>query len=153
MTPSVIIVDTSIFLNVLDVPAFNQNRSAVYGEFKNLLADQNISLLLPMAAVIETGNHIAQVADGGLRRLSARRFTEQVKAAMCGDAPWRTTQVPGSEAIEEWLDEFPDHAMRGIGMGDLSIIKEWEACCRRHPRHRVRIWSLDNAMAGYDRAP
>ncbi|MBF0373520.1 MAG: hypothetical protein HQL39_08885 [Alphaproteobacteria bacterium] len=110
-----------------------------------------VNLLLPMAAIIEAGNHIAQLADGGQRRRYAALFAEAVRAALKGDAPWRAMQVPGTEAIEQWLDEFPDCAMRGLGMGDLSIVKDWQAACARHPFHRVRIWSLDHGLVGYDR--
>ncbi|MDJ0797926.1 MAG: hypothetical protein QNJ51_14105 [Calothrix sp. MO_167.B12] len=31
-------------------------------------------------------------------------------------------EVPSIEEIGEWLSGFPDSAMRGAGMGDLSII-------------------------------
>jgi len=43
--------------------------------------------------------------------------------------------------------------MREVGMGDLSIVKAWESACAKHPQHRVSIWSLDQDLAGYDRAP
>lgn len=36
-------------------------------------------------------------------------------------------------------------------MGDLSIIKAWEAARTRHPNRRVRIWSLDGDLQSYDR--
>ena len=45
----------------------------------------------------------------------------------------------------------PVFAMRGVGLSDLSIIKAWEAACARHPTRRVRIWSLDQHLQGYDR--
>jgi hypothetical protein len=59
-------------------------------------------------------------------------------------------QVPTTEEIGEWLSGFPDAAMRGAGMGDLSIIKEWEKFKRKIPDHRVFIWSLDSHLQGYD---
>lgn len=147
--PSVILVDTCILLNVLNVPAFNQHRTAVFAELDRLSADPGVNLLLPMAAIIETGNHIAQLADGQHRRKFATVFAEAVRGALRGDAPWRAMQTPGIEAIEKWLDEFPDHAMRGVGMGDLSIIKEWSAVKARHPNHHVTIWTLDGPIGGF----
>lgn len=147
--PSVILVDTCILLNVLNIPAFNQHRAAVFDELELLSADTSVNLLLPMAAIIETGNHIAQLADGGQRRRFATVFADAVRAALRGDAPWRAMQAPGIEEIERWLDEFPEHAMRGVGMGDLSIIKEWLAVKARHPTHHVTIWTLDGAMGGF----
>lgn len=147
--PSVILVDTCILLNVLNVPAFNQHRAVVFAELERLSADSGVNLLLPMAAIIETGNHIAQLADGRHRRKFATIFAEAVRAALRGEAPWRAMQAPGIEVIEKWLDEFPNHAMRGVGMGDLSIIKEWSAVKARHPTHHVTIWTLDRAMGGF----
>jgi len=43
--------------------------------------------------------------------------------------------------------------MRGAGMGDLSIIKEWEKFKRKVPDRRVFIWSLDSDLQGYDHCP
>lgn len=37
-------------------------------------------------------------------------------------------------------------------MGDLSIKKEWEDLCAKYRMSRVRVWTLDNDLAGLDRA-
>jgi len=150
---AVVIVDTCVFLNVLDVPAFNQHRNHVLEIMESYLDDDSVTMLLPMAAIIETGNHIAQLADGRQRRRFAELFADQVRQALQGNAPWRPTPMPNVDSIALWLDIFPNHAMQGVGMGDLSIIKEWEAACTRHPRHRVTVWSLDHALVCYDRTP
>ena len=146
----VVIVDTSVFLNVLDVPAFNQNRDEILDQFERLLGAGN-SLLLPMAAIFETGDHITDLSDGRLRRRYAERFRSQVRKALNGEAPWTLIPLPDSEQLYGWLEGFPDHAMRGVGLSDLSIIKAWEAACARHQTRRVRIWSLDQHLQGYDR--
>lgn len=150
---SVLLVDTTVFLNVLNVPGFNQSHRVVIADLEQHLSDESVTLLLPMAAIFETGNHVAQLADGNQRRRFARIFTDQVGKALNGEAPWRPTQIPDADTIATWLGEFPEHAMRRIGMGDLSIIKTWGATCEIHPHHRVRIWSLDNQLLAYDREP
>jgi hypothetical protein len=147
---AVILVDTTVFLNVLNIPGFNQNREKVMHRFKRLMGEPGTNLLLPMAAIIEAGNHVAHLSDGRERRRWACVFADQVRAALQGDAPWRPTPMPDVTVMAQWLDEFPDHAMRGIGLGDLSIIKEWEAAGRRHPAHRIMIWSLYRHLSGYD---
>ena len=38
-------------------------------------------------------------------------------------------------------------------MSDLSIIEAWKAACTRHPNWRVRVWSFDGDLQGYDRHP
>ena len=149
---AVAIVDTSIFCNVLDIPHLNSERTQVIQHLKDLLeADTN--LLLPMAAVYETGNHIAHLSDGGNRRRFAEVFITQVQKAIQGEAPWQVMQLPNIEEVGEWLSNFPESAMRGAGMGDLSIIKEWEKMIRIAPNCRIFIWSLDRDLQGYDHMP
>lgn len=143
-------MDTSVFCNVLDVPGFNQDRKAVITDLEVCIRNGD-TLLLPMAAVVETGNHIAQVSDGRLRRQTAERFCEQVGAAIDGTAPWTAMRFWEPEQLRNWLGEFPDRAMQEVGMADLSIIKDWESMCELHRGPRVRIWSLDGDLQGYDR--
>ena len=57
-----------------------------------------------------------------------------------------------SIALIDMVD-YPDHAMQGAGMGDLSIVKEWERQCDLNRARRVLIWSFDEHLAGYDREP
>lgn len=147
---SIVLMDTSVFCNVLDVPGFNQDKVAVIADLEANIRHGD-TLLLPMAAVLETGNHIAQVVDGRLRRQTAERFCEKVSEAIDGSAPWTPTRFWEPEQLRTWLGEFPDRAMTGVGMGDLSIIKEWEAMCQLHRGRRVRIWSLDGDLQGFDR--
>ena len=149
---AVAIVDTSIFCELLNIPNMNSSREKVIRKFKNLI-DEDTSFLLPMAAVYETGNHIAQLPDGGNRRRFAEVFVEQVQQAIRGEAPWIILQVPTLEEIGMWLNKFPDSAMRTASMGDLSIVEEWEKAIARTPYLRVFIWSLDKDLMGYDRQP
>ncbi|MBE9117637.1 hypothetical protein IQ249_17195 [Lusitaniella coriacea LEGE 07157] len=148
---AVAIVDTSIFCNVLNIPHMNGERKKVMKELEEFL-ENGTSLLLPMAAVYETGNHIAQLSNGNNRRRFAEVFVEQVKNAIAGDAPWQVMQIPTTEEVGEWLSEFPNSSMRGASISDLSIIKEWEKLQKKIPNRRVFIWSLDSDLQGYDRA-
>jgi hypothetical protein len=149
----IIIVDTSVFLNVLDIPVFNQKRDRVLKELEAFAPPAANYLFLPLATVIETGNHVAQISDGRNRRRFAQKFVAQVRAAMMGKAPWQLTAFPSAQDIGEWLDTFPDCAMRGASFGDLSIIQDWHKQCSLHPRQRVLIWALDGHLEGYDRRP
>lgn len=150
---SLVLVDTSVLLNVLDVPGRNQHRDAILEQFKDLILSGD-SLFLPMAAVVETGNHIAQIKTSGqVRRDVAERFVATVRAALRDEAPWKPMSFPGDAQLLTWLDAFPEHAMRQIGMGDLSIIKAWEQLCGRFPMSEVRIWTVDGDLDGYARHP
>ena len=148
----IVIVDTTVLLNVLNVPSRNQDHHKVLGQLERVV-NAGSNLLLPLAAVFETGNHIAQLADGRQRRRYAEVFRVQVQMALNGEAPWALVPLPDSVQLVEWLDGFPDQAMQGVSMGDLSIIKAWEDACARHRSRRVRIWSLDQHLRGYDRSP
>ncbi len=106
-----------------------------------------------MATIIETGNHIAQNGDGTRRRSAAELFVAQIKDALDGNSPFTPIDFLSSEKLKKWLCEYPDSAMRGTGIGDLSIIKDWERQCDLHKAMRVYIWSLDNHLSAFDRAP
>ena len=146
---AVAIVDTSILCNVLNIPTKNSDRSKIISDLKQYL-EEGTTLLLPMAAVYETGNHIAQLSSGRQRRQFAETFVTEVKKAIAGEAPWQVMQLPTTEEVSIWLNQFPDAAMRGAGIGDLSIIKEWEKFQKRAPNRRVFIWTLDSDLKGYD---
>ena len=149
---AVAIVDTSIFCNVLNIPHMNSDRRQVINKLKAFIQEET-NLLLPMAAVYETGNHIAQLSDGRNRRRFAELFVKEVQKAIAGEVPWQVMQLPNTEEIGEWLSVFPDSAMQGAGMGDLSIKKEWERMIRKTPNRRIFVWSLDSDLQGLDHIP
>lgn len=142
-------IDTSVFLNIIDVPGRNQQREEVMRELKGLLEDttQNV-LILPFATIIETGNHIAHCADGHDRRKTAKKFVECIEKTINHDAPW---QYYGKQLTKEDLweicEEFPDCAMRGEGFGDLSILQTYKKYKDETPAiHKIRIWSVDGHL-------
>ena len=94
--PPIVIVDTSVLLNVLAVPGFSQDRDTVLDRFGELV-DAGASILLPLGAVFETGNHIADVPDGRQRRRYAAAFTDQVRQALKREAPWTLAPLPDAD--------------------------------------------------------
>lgn len=155
----IVLLDTSIYLNVLDVPVWNQDRDAVLTDFASCASNGDY-FLLPLATVWETGNHIADLHDGGLRRQFAQKLLTDVTRAIQGETPYQATYFPDREEFLCWLGEFPEYAQRnktmkkireGVSLADLSIIKEWERVCARHSMTRVRIWSLDSDLTAFDR--
>jgi hypothetical protein len=56
---SICLIDTSIFLELLNVPNYNQHRASVLEDFKTY-SQAGCTFLLPMATILETGNHIAR---------------------------------------------------------------------------------------------
>lgn len=148
---SIVLVDTSVLLNILDVPGRNERRDEVLTELGRLI-EAGDHFFIPMAAIVEVGNHIAQVANGAHRRAAAQRFVAEVRKALSDEVPWKPINFPSNQEVLSWLDSFPEAATRGMGMGDLSIKKEWDELCLRHRLSRVRVWALDGDLAGLDRA-
>ncbi|PDW01161.1 hypothetical protein [Candidatus Viridilinea mediisalina] len=149
---SICLIDTGVLCNLLRVPHRDQRHDEALRQLKAYI-EADITLLLPVAAIIETGNHIAQQGDGHIRRATASKFITQVQHALDGTAPWVATPSFDVQLVRGYLAAFPDHAMRGIGMGDLSIIKEFERQCILHRMRRIFIWSYDRDLIGYDRMP
>ncbi len=148
--PVIWIIDTSVFLNVLDVPQFNQSREAVLNELK-LRINNGDTFLLPITSVIETGNHIARINNGNQRQIFAQKFSDQVLASIEGKSPWKPLKFPEAEDVKKWLVGFPNAAQSGMGLGDHIIIKQWEEQCSKFAAYVVKIWSLDKLhLQGYE---
>ena len=153
---SICLMDTSIFLNILNVPNRNQDRQQVLQDFQTY-SEAGCTFILPMATIIETGNHIAQNGDGNIRRETAKRFVAEIKAAFNGEAPWRSSQFPDTGEILLWLDKFPDLAGKnkapdkseGTSFGDLSIIQEFDKLFNLFPMSEVFIWSIDRDLQNH----
>lgn len=152
---NVCIIDTSVFLNLLNVPGKNNEIEQVTDDFKQYV-DLGVTFILPMATIVETGNHIAQNGNGRTRRDTAFRFCEAVKGAFNGEAPYRPSEFPDSTEVLEWIDRFPvlagqnkspQKTSEGTSFGDLSIIEEFRKCVTRFSMSEVFIWSLDSDLS------
>ena len=60
-------IDTSVMLNLLEVPNMCGDAEKVKMEWKRNL-EANDVLIMPSATIIETGNHIAHISNGNKRR-------------------------------------------------------------------------------------
>lgn len=152
MSSTIVILDTSVFVEILGVPGKSQDRETVLAQLE-VWVEQGASLLLPMATVIETGNHIAQCKGDKLGRQVAEDYVKQVRLAMSDQSPFTATPSFDPERVLEWIADFPDYSVRGIGAGDLSIIAEWHRQVALNPRRRVLIWASDSDLSGYDHSP
>jgi hypothetical protein len=112
-------------------------------------------MFLPLATILETGNHIGQLADGTLRRRCAVKLCELVGKAR--QVPATVPFLPLGDwrdvDIDSFLAEFPDWAGKGSGLADLTIHRDWERLCRANAGRRVYIWTLDEHLAAFDRSP
>lgn len=161
MTSPICLIDTSIFLNLIKVPGRHNELDSVNADYKTY-AELNVWFMLPMATIIETGNHIAQNGNGGARRKTAERFVNVIQAAFNGSAPWIINEFPRNADINVWLDQFPAYAgsnksptktTEGTSFGDLSIIQEYEKCKKRFGMSEIFIWSLDADLIRFHYRP
>ncbi len=146
---AVCLVDTTVFVEILNVPRMAKQYAAITQQLAEKISNKE-SLFLPMATVLETGNHIAQNGDGNQRRQCAERFVKQVNLAIDGESPFTPINFLEANDLRKWLAEFKDWATQEQGLGDLSIKHDWERLCAQNPARRVYIWSLDRHLSGYD---
>ena len=146
---SVRLIDTSILCEILEIPGKSNPVSAkkILTEFCRL-ARKDVRFILPLATVVETGNHIAQNGDGNIRRKKAQELVEFVKKSMEMTSPFQQILFWNSADLCAWMDAFPDSAMRGIGLGDVSIMRDLEKAKSLLPSNTpIDIWSKDDHLA------
>ena len=145
----IVLVDTSVFLNIIDLPGYNQDRSAVLQQFKKYV-DDDASLLLPLVVFFEAGNHIGHLKNGDTRRQWALKLIDVAKQTIDEQvAPWTATPFPSREQFLEMISGFETSAMANCGLGDHSIIHEARRLRLQYPRRTITIWSLDHALSAH----
>ncbi|MCB9539524.1 MAG: hypothetical protein H6704_25190 [Myxococcales bacterium] len=128
------IIDTSVLCVWLDVPGMNRcgagstawNTERALAEMDERSArEQGRTMVLPVASIIETGNHIAQVA-GGLRWPVIQRFATLLRRVAAADSPWAAfsdqSALWAPERLADLADRWPELAKRGVGVGDATIV-------------------------------
>lgn len=153
----VVFVDTSVLLNVLDVPGKNSDRGTVTLRFKDLVASR-ATLVIPIAVVVEVRNHLAQLR-GHERRDRTQRFIEFLRAAVVSTSPWVVSGASWDggflTALLDGDDQRPgllDLAIAGLGSGDASILLELHRYRSRTDLSSalpVWLWTLDEDLAAY----
>ena len=147
---AICLIDTSIFAEILNIPGKSDFHDEIMLELEVKITAGEL-LFLPMAAIIETGNHIAQCDSGSDRRKCAVDFAQQVRKALAGESPFRPINFMNQEQLSQCLDEYPDCAMRGKGFGDLSIIHDFSKLTKQNPGRKVYVWALDGHLKTYCR--
>ncbi|MBI2710303.1 MAG: hypothetical protein HYX34_11500 [Actinobacteria bacterium] len=151
------LIDTSVLLELLDVPFCNDRRDEVIAEFEDRIR-RGINFQMPAAALVEAGGHVSRISDGSARRRCATHLAELIGATVAGKAPWTFTRL-------SWDDDFLDRllapsddlplalveslAQRHLEMGDLVIVAEWQRLRENLDPQVVEIdvWTLDNSLS------
>lgn len=144
-------IDTSILVNILDIPGMNQDRETVLNEYQELKVNRN-TFILPLATIIETGNHIAHIDDGNIRRKKGIEFAEMLHKIANDESPWKFFEDEVTrEEIAVIANRLPDSVIYESGVGDLSIIAAYEKYKNNIPAiGYIRIWSMDGHLKNYE---
>ena len=143
-------IDTSVMANLLKIPKMCNDIEEVKKELGEVLQAKEV-LILPLATIIETGNHIAHISDGNIRRTIAGKFGEYLRKTAEGKAPWELYgEELGKEGLLYLADHIEENASRKVGIGDMSIIHAYEQYRDKVPGiGRIMIWSMDEHLQGY----
>ena len=120
---AIVLLDTSIYLNVLDVPGRNQKREQILNEFEERVRCDDL-FLLPMATIWETGNHISRLENGSMRWKYAQILAANVQSALNGEAPFRATYFPES-SVTGPLCTFCSPDLRCVIVASFATRSGW----------------------------
>lgn len=152
--PQIEFIDTSVLCNIVPIPKFDQDREAIVAEMAEKM-ERGVEFILPITAVIETGNHIAQVADGTARRTAAQNLESLLRMVIESKAPWTLHEIAWDKGfLERFLAgassqvSYVDHAQAKVGAGDLCILTERDHYTARSLKD-AGIWTLDRGLAAH----
>lgn len=102
---AICLIDTTILLNLLNVPNRNQNMAQVTQDFIEY-NDLDCTFIIPLVTVIETGNHISQNGNGAQRRKVAENFLATIDKSLKGEVPFRISDFGLWDELKIWLADF-----------------------------------------------
>ncbi|MFM7580053.1 MAG: hypothetical protein ACKO5Q_24355 [Microcystaceae cyanobacterium] len=126
----VLIFDTDILCVHLQIPKFEEC-GPLSDRWTKARIDQLITqeeqaktiFVLPLAAIIETGNHITQAS--GNRYAIAQQFAELMKKVANAQDPWAAFTEQAEfwepEALKKLADEWSKKVSEDLSMGDIFI--------------------------------
>jgi hypothetical protein len=112
----VLLIDTSLLCVWLKVPG------------KETAGNNKWDFELPLATVIETGNHIAQAktTNSDSKRITSENFAEIMIYAADEKSPWAAFREQivlwEAEGLKNLAEKFPNQAVEKTSMGDASIV-------------------------------
>nr|CAA6818782.1 MAG: Unknown protein [uncultured Thiotrichaceae bacterium] len=152
----VLILDTSILCVWLNVPGKTAcgsdndrwDQARVTEKIKEE-EQADTTFVLPLAALIETGNHIAQA--GHSRRERAIALADVIRKSADDIDPWAAFDNQAvlwtPEYLRELADTWPELAMANIAIGDATIkaLAEYYA-----KQFKVEILTGDQGLKAYE---
>ena len=125
-------------MKLLEIPGKYSDAERVKADFKS---------------IVESGNHIAHIADGRIRRERSLILKEFLEKTANNEAPWKLYGVKlEKDDLLALAEKFPDYALQyEMGLGDMSIIHFYEKYKEETPAvGHIMIWSTDRHLSGYE---
>lgn len=157
MSRRVLILDTSVLCCWLQVPGKDEagpiNDRWTHDRINTLLEEERTkdsTFVLPIATLIETGNHIAQAPSQRFER--ANSLATCLRAAADAQSPWAAfidqTPLWQSDNLRLLAETWPHLAMGGISIGDHTIkdVAEYYA----KAGYQVEILTGDAGLKSYE---
>jgi len=153
----IIIIDTSILCVWLQVPGKDtcgSGKSLINYEKVRVIIETAISngatLVLPLATIIETGNHISQ-AKGDKFQIS-NAFCEQIKSSIDEKSPWAAfshqSDLWQGDNFKKVLHKWQERMNTNHSLGDASIV-EVAKYYSEFPNTIVEIYTGDEGLKAY----
>ena len=153
---AVVFIDTSVLCNLLRIPGKAQHQQEVHEDYRQR-REAGDTFVLPLAAVVETGNHIEQLGEslGYDRRRCAESLVAILRLVAGGDEPWVLHELAwDAEALRRFCEGtaqtpgFVEVAAPGhLGGGDLTILIERARFAERVRGQIVELWTYDQRLA------
>ena len=153
---AVTFIDTSVLCELLCVPGKSQQAAEVRAELGQRV-NRGERFIIPVTAIIETGNHIAQANTD--RYGAAQRLCALIDAVVTGDQSFLIhefawdrdflQELCAGDTTGQRLDGWAAAAQ--MGAGDLAILVERDRFVARSALKRsdVTIWTLEAVMGAY----
>ncbi len=147
------LLDTSVLLNLLRVPFESDHADDVQAEL-DAKWKRGVEFRLPLAALIEAGDHVGRVDNGTKRRQCAVRLRKLIEATLDGTAPWSFAPLEWDATFLKQVISMPSAelvdslAAKRLEMGDLVILAELRRLRSNLDQKviRVVIWTLDEQL-------
>ncbi|HEU4965797.1 MAG TPA: hypothetical protein VFV52_18460 [Bacilli bacterium] len=156
----VLVLDTSMLCCWLQVPGkdtcvapdgkwdFDRVNEKIQAE-----KEENTTFVIPLAAIIETGNHIAQAKTGN-RYEVACKLAEIMRQTAESLSPWAAFDNQShfwkGDGLKQLASEFPEKANEKISIGDLTIKSVADYYSKMGGIYKVEIFTADAGLKAYE---
>ncbi len=158
MKKKIWIIDTNILCVYLQVPnkdtCENADATHIIQQI-NTAAKEGVELVLPIAVIIETGNHIGNIADGNgnARRTIKQKFTDLVTNCINGVSPWKPfnnqKMLFDDENLMQLMQDWNARQDTRSTIGDISILQVKEFYTKKGI-YEVSIYTCDEGLRAYN---